>query len=114
MQDLTTELANFAVSCQGKARECRQRAEEIRQIPRASNFPEYDRMHIDLPLKRATAEAEAWDRRAAEAKRGFLLYDADDVAWHMGHQELVSACQRASRVTYVDPVANPAMPVPPR
>ena len=112
--DLTTQLNNFALTCEGKSRECRKRVDEIGKIPPAANFPEYNRMHIELPAKQATAEAAAWDRRAVEARRGFLLYDQDDIAWHMDHAELVAMCQKACRITYVDPVANPASPVPPR
>lgn len=110
--DLTTKLANYALTCQGKADQARRRAEEIRKLPKAGNFPEYDRVHIDAPLTAAEAEAAAWDKRAAEARRGFLLYDPNDMDYCYANDALISECAAASRVVYIEPVAPPGDPLP--
>jgi len=112
MHDLTTQLANYALTCDGKAEQCRRRADEIKQRIRVDNDDEYNRVHVDRPLKDAMDETEMWTKRAAEARRGFLLYDPNDVKFHFAHQDLIDECMSASRVTYVGVMVNPAESFP--
>lgn len=106
MIDLTTKLNNYALTCDSKAKTAREEAVRIGQTPR-TNFDEYNQSHIDRPVKEAQAEAKAWEARAAEARRGFLLVDPGDVAFIMTNH-LVDEAAAQSRVTYSGGVADPA------
>ena len=70
------------------------------------------RSHSDLPLKTALREADEWDARAAEARKGFLLYNMADIEWHFANETLVNACQAAGRITHVQPMADRTYPLP--
>jgi hypothetical protein len=111
MQDLTTELQNFALSCEGHAREASREAESARAEPRAGTFPEYDR-RLDLKARGYDQEAALWGRRAAEARKGRLLADPEDITFPMGcYGQLYNDCVAARRVTWIEPLGDPHQPL---
>jgi hypothetical protein len=105
-QSLTVDLQEFALTCTGKARLCRAELEGIRAEPRVDNFPEYNR-EIDLRAAMKEREAAAWEARATEARKGFLLIDESDLKWCMENHTLVARATAESRVTYVLPIVGP-------
>lgn len=82
MQDLTTRLNNYAITCDAGARQAREQAEAFNRKPRTSD-PEYNRVMVDQPVKLALAEAETWEKQASEARRGYLVMDVNNIKWQM-------------------------------
>jgi hypothetical protein len=108
MHDLNTIAANLVLTFEGEALAARKRAESIRrETTPADNYPEYNRIHIEAPIKEALAEAEFSDRRAASARAGRLLVDPADVRWQMQNQGLIAQFAAAWRVDYVEPQMSP-------
>jgi hypothetical protein len=113
MIDLTTKLNNYALTCDNRARQCRERAAAARNEPRASNWPEYNEMR-DNRARDIDAQAALWERRGDEARRGFLLVDrlGLDLAWYHEFHDLHSEAAKSSRVTYADSADAPSDPSP--
>jgi hypothetical protein len=106
--DLTTKLQNYAFSCQGRAETLRWEADQLRRENVKTGDAAYDSM-VDLEINKIRRQAAAYDARAAEARRGFLLVDPDDLAWTFENQDFYSECVAASRVKYVAPM-TPSTP----
>jgi hypothetical protein len=108
MQDLNSICENLGPEYEGRALAARQRAEDIRKNnTRVDGYDEYNRIHIDAPVREALEEAALYDRRAAAARKGRLLIDPADVRWQMENHALISAFAAAYRVDYVGPQASP-------
>ena len=108
--DLNTELANFAMTCAGKARMAKQDADDIRALPTFGS----EMMTRDKEARAKVYEQAAalWSRREAAAKRGTVLLsnivgDDNEMSYRLTYQTLIGQAVTAARVVYEDAAAAP-------
>lgn len=96
--DLTTSLQNYALTCQNKALQCRQRgAQEAKGFVQGKELTR----NRDARVAACETEATVWEQRAKVAAEGFLLVDPVDSRWMLTNSRLIGAAAREGRVRYV-------------
>jgi hypothetical protein len=102
MEDLNTKLANYCVSCKGRADNHRRQAETAR----GQDDGGYDmaREMNQTEAKKHDGLAKRWDVRAEHAEKGiFAVHDDKEGMVHsFEHSELKDEADAAHRTVYLD------------
>jgi hypothetical protein len=98
--DLSSALANFAVTCAVRAANHRRDAAEARSRL-ATGGDQYDGGN-EREAKRHDLAAAEWDRRAEHARHGLLSVPVDDAGFAIEHQALINEAASAGRVVSVE------------
>ena len=100
--DLDTVLRNVSKTFAMKATQQRQQAEHLRE--RLAGFQgELLASQYKPAIARCEAQAENWERRAAEANNGYFLFgkaERNDGELMREFTDVLSACQGQGRVVY--------------
>jgi hypothetical protein len=108
---LNERLANFAKTCEGRANSLRQQAAEQTELH--SGWDAYDNA-TKVKVKGILAEAAAWEARAREAEKGFMLVDDADAVFMMGdYRSLISECAASYRCVTSPPPTGPPFVIEP-
>ena len=101
-QDLNEQLANFALTCVGRAERSDQAAAERTALAEwngMANIPGGDRQ-AKAEAEQNRADARRWRDRATMAKEGFLLIDREDHSFQREFNGLLVEAIKQSRVRY--------------
>ena len=106
--DLTTELANYGKSCEGRAAKAEQEAERLEDKSLTMGAPGMqERRTRDAQEKRL--EAVLWRQRATVAAEGFMLVDTSDSKFMLENGVIIGKAAKAHRTRFVQSLGHGGM-----